>query len=81
MALLYLVPNVILKLDNDIYVFTQGDIHFRHSNGLRTVDRSIIYQYQLTDTPESTPCSSHIPQSREILSAPNMSPLQAHPSI
>ena len=44
----------------------QGNIHFNLSNGLRTVDKSIIYQYQPTDTPESTPCSSQIPQSRKL---------------
>ena len=44
----------------------QGDIHFNLSNGLPTVDRSIIYQYQPTDTPESMPCSSQIPQSRRL---------------
>ena len=47
-------------------IFMQGDIHFNLSNGLRTVDRSIIYQYQPTDTPESTPCSFQIPQSRQL---------------
>jgi hypothetical protein len=42
----------------------QGDVHFNLSNGLRTADKSIIYQYQPTDTPEGPPCSSQIPQSR-----------------
>ena len=50
----------------NLIINVQGNIYFNLSNGLRTVDKSIIYQYQPTDTPESPPCSSHgqIPQSR-----------------
>ena len=51
---------------NLIIIFMQGNIYFNLSNGLRTIDRSIIYQYQPTATPESTPCSSQIPQSRKL---------------
>jgi hypothetical protein len=44
----------------------QGDVHFNLSNGLRTADKSIVYQYRPTDTPEDPPCSSQIPQSRQL---------------
>ena len=44
----------------------QGDIHFDPSNGLRTVDRTIIYQYRQTEMPENPLCSSNITESRNI---------------